>query len=482
METSRRRQILHTGVGMAVLQGCTFVASLRVASGLGAAGQARFQALVSCCMLATLLAKLGLDEALAYTVPRVQRDHPERVRGLVAYALGFAAVIGTAVGFAIDGAREFIAGSLFSITALAKDLWLATVLTPVLLVLLIGLGALRGLARSDLRAYAYYYAVGLSFLVLVLVLGGDGLVQGEAYAARILSFALGATLCVAFVFCVVGRGPWTPVAREVRALHSSAGWMLAVGVFQYMVEQPLVDLMILSHHVSDAEVGAYSVAAKFAALPGLIPAVFVIVMAPYFARHAAAGDSDARDRAYSRMSLYIAHLSIIACGLLFFTGDYLLVLIGREYTVAGDWLRALLPGYLLAGLLGINSPVLLASGKARVELVLIASAAIVMAALGLLLTPRLGGIGMAAATATAVGFLALIRRFVCRRIVGARLLWSWPELGVLVIAACLAIAVREWSYSDAAAAVVFLITYGGGAALVRRRAQNGARPTGDGGR
>src|SRR3954452_22318532 len=81
------RQALHTGVGIASLHGLAFVTSILIARGLGPAGQGRFQVVLSIAVLVTLVTMAGLDEAVAYLLPRYAVQRPEKTRALITYAL-----------------------------------------------------------------------------------------------------------------------------------------------------------------------------------------------------------------------------------------------------------------------------------------------------------------------------------------------------------------------------------------------------------
>src|SRR3954451_18063205 len=91
-------QALHTGAGMMCLHGLAFVTSILIARGLGPAGQGRVQVVLLIAVFATLVTMAGLDEAIAYLLPRYAVDNPEKVRALVVYALSTTGAVSIVVG------------------------------------------------------------------------------------------------------------------------------------------------------------------------------------------------------------------------------------------------------------------------------------------------------------------------------------------------------------------------------------------------
>lgn len=410
------RQLLHTGTGMASFQALSLIAGLLVAAGLGPEGQGRFQLLVSTCVFLAMFCKLGLDEGVAYLIPRLQQDDPAKVRAVAIYVLGLTATLGVLVGLGLRAASAPLARSVFELPSFATDLALAPLLLPTLILLMVASNLLRGLGRSDLRALAYYWPAGLGFLLFVVALSFDGLELGEAYAARIGSYGIGAAVGLFLVARIVRGGAWRLDAQEIRRLHSFSSWLVFVSLFLYLVGQPLVDLLIVSRYGSAADVGVYSVAARIASLPGSIHAAFAIVMASSFSR-ARLQPANASAAHYEKASTWMAHMTVLSGAALFFLGDHVLAAIGSEYEAAGPMLRTILVGYLLMGTLGLNAPALLAAGHTRVEFALSGIALAVLVVAGLSLAPWLGPPGVAVATGGAVGVLALLRWLACYRLV-----------------------------------------------------------------
>lgn len=415
-EPSDRRQLVHTGLGMVGFQAFGFLAGLVVASGLGAVGQGQFQLLVSTCVFLSMFCKLGLDQGVSYRLPKIQQERPDQVRAVVVYVLASATTLSLVFGLALSAASHPLAHWIFHQPAFASDLELLPVMAPSLVLLLMCGSVLRGLGRSDLRSYSYYWPAGLGFLLLILWFNLGGLDLGKAYGARIGSYLAGAAIGLVLISRLVRGGGGALDVREVRRLHAFSGLLIVVDLFQYLVEKPFVDLLFVSSFGSPSDVGIYSVAARFGSVPGLVQSAFVIVMGPAFARTMArdgGGDAEVYETASRRM----AHFTVVLAAALWLLGGALLAEIGPEYESGGLLLRVILVGYVARGVLGVNLPVLLAAGYTRVVFGLSLAAFAVLLIGGLTLAPTLGALGVSVATAAAVATLAFLQWVFCFRLI-----------------------------------------------------------------
>ena len=433
-EPSDRRQLLHTGLGMVGFQAFGFLAGLAVASGLGAVLQGQFQLLVSTCVFLAMFCKLGLDQGVSYLLPKIKQDRPDHVRAVVVYALTSATVLSAVFGLALSAASEPLANWVFHLPAFAADLEFLPIMAPSLVLLVMCSSVLRGLGRSDLRSYAYYWPAGLGFFLLILWFSFGGLELGEAYGARIGSYLVGAAIGLVLIARLVHGGAWSPDPQEIRQLHAFSGLLIIVDLFQYLVEKPLVDLLFVSSFGSPSDVGIYSVAARIGSVPGLVQSAFVIVMGPTFAR-AMARDGREDAGAYERASTRMAHLTVVLAAALWLLGDYVLATIGPEYESGGVLLRVILIGYVVRGVLGVNLPVLLAAGHTRIVFGLSLAAFGVLLVGGFSLAPDFGALGVSAATAAAIGTMALLQWvFCCRLVTRTAPRWLFEVAGCTAVA------------------------------------------------
>ena len=437
-------QVFHTVVGMALLQALSFVSGVLIARQLAPEQQGKFQLIIAVTTFTAMFAKLGLDEGLTYLIPRYVVKHSDKVSSLIAYSIGATFLLSIALGIFFYSASDELEKYVFKLPGVSQDLKFTLWLLPSTMLLLMGMAVFRGLGRSDLRAYVYYYAVGFSFFAAVAIFSLTGMSTTEAYIARAGSFVLGALLALGLIARSVRFRAWNLSVGEIREMHMFAGLLIFVGLFQYVVEQPLVDLIIVSRVAPAHEVGVYSVAARVGALVAIIANAMTVVCAPAFAKAAGARDLARLKAQYLRASEWMARLSLLAGAGLFLLSREALTLFGSAYQSGETLLAVFLGGQIIVGLLGLNTPLLLASGYTKVEFWLTGIFAVMMIASGALLGTLYGSIGVAIATASSFVLLAVARRIACAVIFDLRLDRQIIQVSAIGAAACsLSILARE---------------------------------------
>ncbi len=406
-------QVLHTAVGMGLFQVSTFVASVLIARALGAEGQGKFQLLTSLVACGVILGKMGLDEGVAYMIPRYQVQEPGKLSSLIMYALGSTFSVSILLGASLAGFAPLLKRHLFHAPGFANDLQYALWLLPALMLVSMGMAILRGLGRSDLRAGVYYYGVGGVFVALLFFFTARGMTPAQAYLARGASFSVGASLAL---WCVLRQAPWGQWRlsfNEVKSLHAFSGLLVFVSLFQYAVEQPLIDLILVGRLASTEAVGVYSIAAKVGALVGLVGAALSVVMGPALADAAARGDRAGMTKRHAEASAWMAHVSVICGAVLFFLKQEVLGLFGGSYQAGVDLVVLFLFAQVVVGVLGVNAPLLLATGHAKVEMLLTSVCSVVMLLSGLLLGHWYGPLGVAGGAALSMTLLGASRAVAC---------------------------------------------------------------------
>jgi len=141
-------------------------------------------------------------------------------------------------------------------------------------------------------------------------------------------------------------------------------------------------------------------------------------MVPIFSSLVTLGDTRRLQDQYQQASKWMAWGVIAATIPILVFQRQILLIFGGDYTAAKRILQVLLLSWIAFGLLGINTPLLLATGFVRLELYLSAAACGLMVLLGVLLAQRFGAIGVACATAISTTLPAAVRRLVVGRIFG----------------------------------------------------------------
>lgn len=373
-------QIVLTVAGLALAQIVLFVVYVVTARHLGPDGFARYQLAISAFVLLAVAAKLGLDEALAYHLPGASGAGARAPRRMIAYALGVALLLSVALGLGARAVAEVIERYALPVPGLRGDLELAWPLLPSLVLLVVGSAALRGLGRSDLRAYVLYYGFGALTLLLLFPLALNGLSSTEAYVVRIAPLAACGTAAVVLVFS--RSGPPAPFGAAERARLHGFGFV-AVGIagVQYLTEHG--DILLGSHLIAPEELGVYGVAAKVAGLGLLIPGGLAIVVGPAMSAAITGGRSQRAVELHGAASRWLLRAMALLMGLLYALREELFAMFGREYAGSAGLLICLAAGHLAASAFGLNVPMLLARGRERIELAFGAASFAVFAGVGI---------------------------------------------------------------------------------------------------
>lgn len=428
------KKIIYTAFGMVVLQGANFFATLIIASNIGAIGLGRFQLLVAFVGAVVLISKLGIDEALAYVLPRQSSGDKTRSRAIISYALLFSISVSIFIGFVIFIFSGLLTNVLFNSLLDETDLIFAIILIGIQLFLLVCLGGLRGLEKTDQRAIAYYFIVGPIFLLLIFLGSKFDIILEEVYYAKVLSVAIGAIVAVVFLLRATTGQSLFFKRTEVNELHAFANWMVFVGVFQYMIQQPFIDLIVVSHFDSPENVGLYSIAAKFAGLVLQIQAAYIIVVAPSFAKIVRQKNDIELNRAYLLNSEFVAHITVVISMFLFLFVEDALRLVGQEFVGAKNLFYVLATGFLISGLLGVSAPLLLSKGYKKTEFKFTLFSVFLLISSSIALGYYYKSIGVALGTSISISFLAVLRvLYIRKNIFKPRLIYLRRVLGASLI-------------------------------------------------
>ncbi|MCZ7644703.1 MAG: lipopolysaccharide biosynthesis protein [Planctomycetota bacterium] len=412
---SLRLHFLITAGGMVFTQLASFLALTLVARGLGPAEQGRFQLVVALAVGVVSLAKLGLDEAAAYLLPKWKVEAPAERPAAILRLLGAPLLAAAVLAGLVALAAEPLAARVFAQPELAPSLRATPALALGLVFLLMSMAVLRGLGRTDLRAYVGYYGVGALFLAGVAWLWREGMALGAVLDLRAATWIL----CgIAGAACLLPalRGPREPLqpARR-RELYTFGAMAAGLSFLTYVLDQPIVDLAVLGHFESPHVVGVYAASYRVGALVSVALTAMTVVAPARFAEALARGDIETVRAQYEFASAWLFRLGVCAFLGLFYFGPFILELFGPEYPEGFPYLLCFAGGSAFAVCCGLNTPLLLAAGRLRVELILGATGAAALLGLGILLSRSFGALGMAAASGGVIALLGLARALYVRR-------------------------------------------------------------------
>jgi O-antigen/teichoic acid export membrane protein len=264
----------------------------------------------------------------------------------------------------------------------------------------------------------------------------QSLIIGLTAGALALGFNLGATaamLASAAAVWIAMIGQMIVINRRLRAniepgpkTYDFRGW-LAVSLPILMVEGfylllSYTDVLLLQQFRSSEEVGVYFAVVKTLALVSFIHYAMAATTAHRFAEYHAAGDKE-------RLSAYVAHAiqwtfwpSVAATAALLAFGKPLLWLFGPQFVAGYDIMFIAAIGLVVRSAIGPVERLLNMLGHQHVCALAYASAFVMNVVLCVVLIPRFGGHGAAAATSIALVFETVLLFWIVRRRLGLHVL------------------------------------------------------------
>jgi O-antigen/teichoic acid export membrane protein len=264
----------------------------------------------------------------------------------------------------------------------------------------------------------------------------QSLIIGFTAGAFALGFHLGATaamLASAAAVWIAMIGQMMVMNRRLRdtveagpKAYDFRGW-LAVSLPILMVEGfylllSYTDVLVLQQFRSSQEVGVYFAVVKTLALVSFIHYAMSATTAHRFAEYHATGDR-------ARLSAYVAHAiqwtfwpSLAATALLLAFGKPLLWLFGPQFVTGYDIMFIAAVGLVVRSAIGPVERLLNMLGHQHICALAYASAFVMNVVLCVLLIPRFGGHGAAAATSLALVFETVLLFWIVRRRLGLHVL------------------------------------------------------------
>ncbi len=387
-----------------------------ITSFLGQGTLGDFMLAVTILNLSGFAATVGLKYGVVrYTAVFRARGDLAAVRRTVAAASGISAGAGALLGLGLLMAARPLAGRFFHSPALEPALRVLFPAIPVLGVLTVLLGGVQGLKL--IRAKVALENIAQPLLGLILV--GLVLVSGRGLAPAVAAWCLslpGAALGAGIVLRRRLKGaPPGPGGAKIAEIVAYSAPLMAVGLLYYLFTR--MDIIMLGHFRSSDEVGVYGLAARLAILIPLPLEALNVILEPTVAE---AGHS-ARlvlQELYRRHTPWVLAAGTGLFGALFFASPVLFRLFPGDF--AAGWLILFILGLGQMLNLGVGSAGVFLSmtGHSRVESYNAAAMVALNFVLNLLLIPRYGGAGAAAATAAALGGINLLRLLEVKCILG----------------------------------------------------------------
>lgn len=273
---------------------------------------------------------------------------------------------------------------------------------PFVVVLHVGIGAIRGLENTRYRTYArdlLYPGARIALLVGLLSVGFGVHAVGYAYLVAAILAAVLAHLLFGRMLPLVG--PSTLHVREMLAF--SAPLVISTVLSMLLVR---TDTLMLGFFRSSSEVGIYAAAYPLANGLLVVLSAFGFLYLPIASRLDADGKRTEVATVYQLTTKWVYVVTFPAfLTFVMFPGDVVRIVWGERYVTGGIALAILSVGFFTAAGAGRNRETLSALGYTTFIMVANAVAFVVNVGLNLALIPPFGFVG--AAVASAASFVTL---------------------------------------------------------------------------
>jgi O-antigen/teichoic acid export membrane protein len=399
-----------------------YLAQIVLARWMGGAEYGTYVYVWTWVLLLGSVMDFGISTSAQKIIPEYRaRDEQALLRGFLTGSRWMAFLVSALVSLALMGLVKAL--SPWIDPEAVRPLYIGCVTLPAFVVA----NTQDGIARSH-----DWMQLGLmpQFIVrqgLIIAMTGSAVVLGFDLGASAAMLASAAAVWVAMSgqMLVLNRRLDAHVAPGPKA-YDFRGW-LAVSLPILLVEGfylllSYTDVLVLQQFRPSEEVGVYYAVIKTLALVSFIHYAMSATTAHRFAAYNAAGDRE-------RLSAYVAHVikwtfwpSLAATALLLSFGKPLLWLFGPRFVAGYDIMFIAAIGLVGRAAIGPVERLLNMLGHQNVCAAAYASAFVMNLVLCVLLVPRFGGHGAAAATSISLVFETVLLFWIVRRRLGLHVL------------------------------------------------------------
>jgi O-antigen/teichoic acid export membrane protein len=372
--------------------------------------------------LAALVAPLGLDRAVIRFARIDPRGSATLGRGFFLRAIAIASLIGLTLAVVVALVAPAAAEGLFHD---ARVVWVLRWIAPAF-ALVAGLRVATAATRVSFRmSYTVLTedlvvpAVSLALAVLMIV---AGLGLRGVLAAASIAHALALALAIVFVWRLFPVRQAESAPAKIRLLDLLAFSIPASAAVTLNALITMVDRLAIGSFGNAADLGIYQAAAQVSIWFALVMATFSTVLAPLISTLHQAGDRERLAESYRVATKWGTYLCVpMALLAILVPGRMMEVLFGADYGAGRAALLVLALGQFINVATGAVGPMLIMTGHPRRWAIHNLAALAIAVLLNLLLTPRLGVLGAALSTSSALVVLFGSGLFAVRRTVG-----MWP--------------------------------------------------------
>jgi len=406
----------------------SFVTQVILARALEATRYGVYSYLLAWVNVAVLVGKLEFDNVAVRFVGAYDGQRRDGLlHGFLQYGWRVVGGTATAVAVAVGLGAWLLRPHLHA--GAEGGLWPAAVLVPLSALLLFSSSALQGLRRVPQSQLPPLVLRPLLFGIAILLASGIGLGLGVGAAVALNAAATAVSLGLS-LYLLRRAVPTSAVAAD--PAFDTAQWMRAVRGFivisaAQLILSPQADILVVGTLLGPHDAGLYSVASQVASLISAGATAVIFVVLPVISGLHAQGRRPELQHLVVRTVQACAAVSVPVFLLLFTAGHVPLHAYGAAFVGAYPILVVLSGVTLVGSTFGALSGYLLTmTGHEWEASRVIVGTALLNLALTFVLTPRLGAVGAALATAAAALTRTELLRQRVRRYLGVAVLPYLP--------------------------------------------------------
>lgn len=341
-----------------------FVLTIVVARSLGEQGAGVVLQVIGIIMISLSLARLGMDTASVWYLPRLVESAPHRIRGALVMALGTAGLVAVVTTVVVRMAASVIAPDDEVRVALVHTIWLV----PAASMFLVALACTRGLG-----GIGPYIAIGSltvpalrPLLILIAVAcGGTATAASVAWAAPFLIGLLAALIVLTFQVRRHERSGTPGIIRPDVTTRHEMFKFAAPRTAATAMEQSIVwlDVILVGAIAGTAAAGVYGSASRFLAAGLLIDTAMRTVVSPVFSSLMWRDAYDELHELFTQTTRWLVLFSTPLNVAMFVFAPFLLGLLGSGFEEGATAMRILAAGMVITLFAGNIHSVLLMSGR-----------------------------------------------------------------------------------------------------------------------
>jgi O-antigen/teichoic acid export membrane protein len=410
--------ILHgAGVSMGIrIAGVvlSYAANILLSRTLGVQEFGEYVIALSWALVLALPAKAGFDNsALRYSTIYLERQDFAALRGFVRF--GTAAVV--AISLIIAGII-LLAGSKLVPVQHETRIWTAFLVLP--LALLTFFSIVMRTAHRIVSAQFYDQILRPALIIAGVV--AFIAATGHLSAASAMEVTTGAAVVALAALLIELRRVFRSARTHVPRYDEWQEWlsvslpMLMLGVVQELMNQ--IDIVLLGQLADRRQAALFAASWRLASLVPFALVGLATMAGPLIAAAYDRGSLDELHRVSSLVARAGFAFALLSAAALYLLAKPLLGLFGPDFVAGRDVLSILLLGGIVNAFTGVVAYFTTLTGRERSGLVIFAGALLLSIILNLLLIPRLGAVGAAIASSSAMIAWNLVMLFYVRKTIG----------------------------------------------------------------